>query len=93
MFFCHTPTTSHPPPKSYSQTPESSWLSPKHTVSMSPLIIPETMKALVTQSNKTAVVQEIPVPTIDDNEILVQTVAVALNPTDWKCASFIVAFC
>ncbi|KAF7789406.1 hypothetical protein EIP86_000350 [Pleurotus ostreatoroseus] len=51
---------------------------------MSPLIIPETMKALVTQSNKTAVVQEIPVPTIDDNEILVQTVAVALNPTDWK---------
>lgn len=43
------------------------------------------MKALVTQANKTAAVKDIPVPTIDDDEILVQTVALAQNPTDWKC--------
>lgn len=42
------------------------------------------MKALVTQANKTAAVKDIPVPTIDDDEILVQTVALAQNPTDWK---------
>lgn len=47
--------------------------------------VPKTMKALVTQANKTAVVKEIPVPTIDDDEILVQSVALAQNPTDWKC--------
>ncbi|KAF7789409.1 hypothetical protein EIP86_000353 [Pleurotus ostreatoroseus] len=51
---------------------------------MSAPAVPKTMKALVTQSDKTAVVKEIPVPTIDDNEILVETVALAQNPTDWK---------
>ncbi len=52
---------------------------------MSTAALPQTMKALVTQSGKTAAVKEIPVPTIDDDEILVQTVALAQNPTDWKC--------
>ncbi len=47
--------------------------------------IPKTMKALVTQADKTAKVQDIPVPTIDDDEVLVRTVALAQNPTDWKC--------
>lgn len=42
------------------------------------------MKALITQSNKTVAVEEVPVPTIADNEILAKTVAVAQNPTDWK---------
>ncbi|THG97000.1 hypothetical protein EW026_g4939 [Hermanssonia centrifuga] len=46
--------------------------------------IPKTMKALVTQADKTAKVQDIPVPTIDDDEVLVRTVALAQNPTDWK---------
>lgn len=45
------------------------------------------MKALITQSNKTVAVEEVPVPTIADNEILAKTVAVAQNPTDWKCKS------
>ena len=31
--------------------------------------------------------QEHPVPEVDDGDILVKTVAVAQNPTDWKCAS------
>ena len=43
------------------------------------------MKAYVTQADKTGAVKEIPVPTIDDDEILVEVVAVAQNPTDWKC--------
>lgn len=52
---------------------------------MSVPVVPKTMKALVTQPDKTAAVKEIPVPTIDDSEILVETVALAQNPTDWKC--------
>ena len=50
--------------------------------------IPRTMKALITQSDKTAKVEEVPVPEIDDNEVLVKVVALAQNPTDWKRASF-----
>lgn len=46
--------------------------------------IPKTMKAFITQPDKTGSVKEVPVPTIDDDEILVQTVALAQNPTDWK---------
>ncbi|KAF7790270.1 hypothetical protein EIP86_001224 [Pleurotus ostreatoroseus] len=46
--------------------------------------LPETMKAFVTQESKMGAVIEIPVPTIDDDEILVQIMAVAQNPTDWK---------
>ena len=47
--------------------------------------IPQTMKALIVQADKTAKVQEVPVPEIDEWEILVKVVAVAQNPTDWKC--------
>ena len=47
------------------------------------------MKALVTQANKTAKVEEIAVPTIDDDEVLVRTVAIAQNPTDWKRKDFL----
>ena len=43
------------------------------------------MKALVVQADKTAKVQEVPVPEIDEWEILVKVVAVALNPTDYLC--------
>lgn len=49
--------------------------------------IPETMKALVIQEDKTAKVQDIPVPEIKDDEVLVKVVAVAQNPTDWKRTS------
>ena len=55
---------------------------------------PKTMKALVVQADKTAKVQEVPVPEIDEWEILVKVVAIAQNPTDWKCrcrALYIVA--
>ena len=45
------------------------------------------MKALVTQRQGSVAVQERPVPSIDDDEILVKVVAAAQNPTDYKCTS------
>ncbi|EKM59886.1 uncharacterized protein PHACADRAFT_88172 [Phanerochaete carnosa HHB-10118-sp] len=41
------------------------------------------MKALITQANKTAKIEVVPVPEIDDDEVLVKVVGVAQNPTDW----------
>lgn len=48
------------------------------------MTIPSKMKALITEETKTAKVEEIPVPEIDDDDVLVKTEAIALNPTDWK---------
>ncbi|KAI0796322.1 GroES-like protein [Irpex lacteus] len=46
--------------------------------------VPSAARALVLQgAGKTAVVNA-PIPAIDENEILVKVIAVALNPTDWK---------
>ncbi|PCH40956.1 GroES-like protein [Wolfiporia cocos MD-104 SS10] len=42
------------------------------------------MRAIITQLNKTVALEEVPVPTIADDEILVKTVAAAQNPTDWQ---------
>ncbi|KAI0721749.1 GroES-like protein [Fomitopsis betulina] len=42
------------------------------------------MNALIVQPDKTAKVQQVPVPEIDEWEILAKVVAVAQNPTDWK---------
>lgn len=47
--------------------------------------IPQTMRAVITQADKTIAVEEVPVPLIDDDEVLVKTTAIAQNPTDWKC--------
>jgi len=47
------------------------------------------MKALIVQEGKTVAVQDIPVPPVGDDDILVKTVAVAQNPTDWKFVDFI----
>lgn len=51
------------------------------------------MKSLITQETKTVAVEEIPVPEIDEDEVLIKNVAIALNPTDWKrmslhCATY-----
>ncbi|KAI8982799.1 GroES-like protein [Trametes punicea] len=46
--------------------------------------IPKTMKALVVQEGRRVAVQDYPVPEIGDDDILVKTVAVAQNPTDYK---------
>ena len=52
------------------------------------MAIPGTMKALVTLGPKISAVQEVPVPSISDDEILVKVVAVAQNPTDWQRTHF-----
>ncbi|KZL64068.1 zinc-binding dehydrogenase, partial [Colletotrichum incanum] len=44
----------------------------------------ETMRALVTQGDKTAKVQEVPRPQPGPGEILIKVSVVAQNPTDWK---------
>ncbi|KAL3446464.1 zinc-binding oxidoreductase [Aspergillus insuetus] len=49
-----------------------------------------TQKAVITTTNKTAqVVHDRPIPTPHDDEILVKTTSVALNPTDWKHIDFL----
>ena len=45
--------------------------------------IPEVMQAVLTQSDKTVKVEE--VPEIDEWEVLVKVIAVAQNPTDHQC--------
>lgn len=42
------------------------------------------MRALITLGPKLSAVQEVPVPSISDDEILVKVVAAAQNPTDWQ---------
>ncbi len=59
--------------------------SPAIRVQMSAPVIPKTMKALITQADKTVAVKKVPVPTIDADEILVEVVAVAQNPVDFIC--------
>jgi NADPH:quinone reductase-like Zn-dependent oxidoreductase len=44
---------------------------------------PSTMKALKVVSAGKAEVQEVPVPKLRDDYVLVKVNAVALNPTDW----------
>ncbi|KAI0636542.1 GroES-like protein [Trametes polyzona] len=45
--------------------------------------IPKVMKALVVQEQGGAAVQDHPVPVVGDDDVLLKTVAVALNPTDY----------
>ncbi|OQV01592.1 Alcohol dehydrogenase GroES-like domain-containing protein isoform 2 [Cladophialophora immunda] len=46
------------------------------------------MKAVVIKGNDAYVDRDRPLPKLRDDYILVKTVAVALNPTDWKHAAF-----
>ena len=46
--------------------------------------IPETMKAVVIENGKAVVKQDIPIPELEEGFVLIKTVAVAGNPTDWK---------
>ncbi|KAK9327502.1 chaperonin 10-like protein [Lipomyces starkeyi] len=49
----------------------------------------QTQKAIVIKAPKIAeLVTDRPLPTLRDDYILVETVAVALNPTDWKAIDF-----
>ncbi|KAI0807670.1 GroES-like protein [Fomes fomentarius] len=46
--------------------------------------IPAVMKALILEDRHKVVVKDHPVPTIGDDDILVKTVALSQNPTDYK---------
>ncbi|KAJ9098663.1 hypothetical protein QFC21_004311 [Naganishia friedmannii] len=52
---------------------------------MTSVAIPATMKALIQHATEhTAHVKDVPVPTLDKNEILIKVAYVAQNPIDWK---------
>ena len=47
------------------------------------------MKALTVDEGKKCSVKTVPIPTLDNDEILIRTTAVTLNPTDWKHVAFL----
>ncbi|KAJ1029198.1 hypothetical protein NDA18_002825 [Ustilago nuda] len=51
--------------------------------------VPSMMQALVTVEGNKAEVKQVPVPSLDKDEILIRTTAVTLNPTDWKHVAII----
>lgn len=46
------------------------------------------MKAVVAQNNTSVLALDVPKPRLRDDYVLIKTVAVALNPADWKHAAF-----
>ncbi|CAE6477090.1 unnamed protein product [Rhizoctonia solani] len=54
--------------------------------------LPQTMNALTVQEGKKVKVEEIPVPTLEPNEVLIRVHSVAQNPTDWKHTDFVSQF-
>lgn len=42
------------------------------------------MKAIKIGQGHTATIEEVPIPKLEDNRVLVKITAVAINPTDWK---------
>lgn len=46
--------------------------------------IPTTMKAVVIEGDRAAVKSDVPLPELEDGFVLLKTIAVAGNPTDWK---------
>ncbi|TFK92236.1 GroES-like protein [Polyporus arcularius HHB13444] len=46
--------------------------------------VPATMKAVVIEEGRRISIKDHPVPPVGDNDVLVKTVSVAQNPTDWK---------
>lgn len=53
--------------------------------------LPKTMKAIKVVEPGKAEVQEVPLPRLRDDYILVKVKAVALNPTDWYSHPFPIA--
>ncbi|KAL7934944.1 GroES-like protein [Trichoderma chlorosporum] len=46
--------------------------------------LPQTTRALIKRGKGNAVVEELPLPKLPDDHVLVKTKAVAINPTDYK---------
>ncbi|KAI0647512.1 GroES-like protein [Trametes meyenii] len=51
---------------------------------MSATSIPQTMKALIVEEGQRVAVKDHPIPPVGDDDVLIRTVSVAQNPTDWK---------
>ncbi|KAI0748384.1 GroES-like protein [Daedaleopsis nitida] len=50
---------------------------------------PQTMKAVVIEEGHRVSIKDHPVPPLEDNDVLIKTVSVAQNPTDWKHVDFV----
>ncbi|TPX12432.1 uncharacterized protein E0L32_006844 [Thyridium curvatum] len=80
----HTRTQTSPPsPPLHLQTPHT------HTHTAAPadsakMTVPPTTKAIVIKSPGHAAIEEVPTPRPREGYMLVRTLAVAVNPTDWK---------
>ncbi|KAI0807655.1 GroES-like protein [Fomes fomentarius] len=48
------------------------------------ITIPQTMKAVVIEEDRRASIKDLPVPSVGDHDVLIKTVSIAQNPTDWK---------
>ena len=51
--------------------------------------LPTQMKALVTTEDHRTEISTVPLPTLGDDEILIRTLAITINPTDWKHVALI----
>ncbi|KAJ1308344.1 hypothetical protein OPQ81_004054 [Rhizoctonia solani] len=51
--------------------------------------LPRTMKALTVQEGKRVKLEDIPMPSLEPNEVLIRVHSVAQNPTDWKHTDFV----
>ncbi|KZT68234.1 GroES-like protein [Daedalea quercina L-15889] len=51
---------------------------------MSAPAVPKMMKALIVKPGPTVAIEEVAVPLVGDDDILVKVAATAQNPTDWK---------
>ncbi|GAV50826.1 hypothetical protein ZYGR_0AV02490 [Zygosaccharomyces rouxii] len=50
--------------------------------------IPASMKAVVIEGSNAVVKENVPLPPVKEGQVLVKTLAVAVNPTDWKHIEF-----
>ncbi|CAE6366180.1 unnamed protein product [Rhizoctonia solani] len=51
--------------------------------------LPEIMQAVTVQEGKKVKLEEVPVPILEPNEVLIRVHSVAQNPTDWKNTDYV----
>ncbi|KAB5590277.1 Zinc-binding oxidoreductase ToxD [Ceratobasidium theobromae] len=52
-------------------------------------LLPQTMKALTVQKGKGLKLDDVTIPTLGSNQVLIKVHSIAQNPTDWKHADFV----
>ncbi|GAB1523712.1 Zinc-binding oxidoreductase alcohol dehydrogenase [Rhizoctonia solani] len=53
------------------------------------MTLSHTMKAVTVQKGKKVTIEDVPVPALEPNEVLIRVHSVAQNPTDWKHTDFV----